>query len=126
MDCGASGGPGEHGVEVAEILLELAELARIDTWSRVFDTEGQLRLLLLLLTFEDLASSGDGVALVIEEGFYAEGHLDVAAAIEALAGAAFVRLELRKFALPEAEDVGRDLAEPGYLADAKVELVRDV
>ena len=81
---------------------------------------------MFLLAFEDLAGSGDGVALVIEEGFDAEGHLDVATAVEALAGAAFVGLELREFALPETEDVGWYLAQPGYLADAEVELVRDV
>ena len=78
------------------------------------------------LTFEDLASAGDGVALVVEEALDAQGHFDVAAAVETLAGAAFVRLELWEFALPETEDVGRDVAEFGDLADAEVELVRDV
>jgi hypothetical protein len=113
-------------VEVAEILLEFAELAGIDGWSVIIDTEGELRFLLFELTFEDLASTGDSVALVVEEGFDAEGHLDVATAVEALASAAFVGLELGELALPETEDVGGDLAQPGYLADAEVELVRDV
>jgi hypothetical protein len=62
------------------------------------------------LGFEGLASSGDGVALVVEEGFDAEGHFYVATAVEALAGASLIGLELREFALPEAQDVG------GYLA----------
>jgi hypothetical protein len=113
-------------VEVAEILLKLAELAGVGGWSGVVDTERKLGLLLLQLAFEDLAGSGDGVALVVEEGLDAEGHLDVSATVEALAGAAFVGLELGELALPEAEDIGGDLAQSGYLADAEVELVRDV
>jgi hypothetical protein len=126
VDGGARCRSGEQGVEVAEILLEFAELAGIDGWSVIIDTEGELRFLLFELTFEDLASTGDSVALVIEEGFDAECHLDVATTVEALAGTAFVGLELGELALPEAEDVGGDLAQPGYLADAEVELVRDV
>ena len=123
---GASGRPGEQSVEVAEVLLKFAELAGIDGWSVIVDTQSELGLLLFHLTFEDLAGSRNGVALVVEEGFDAEGHLDIAAAVEALAGASFVGLELGELALPEAENVGGDLAQPGYLADAEVELVRDV
>jgi hypothetical protein len=78
------------------------------------------------LTFEDLAGSGDGVALVVEEALDAEGHFDVAATVETLAGAAFVGLELRELALPETEDVGGNVAELGDFADAEVELIRDV
>ena len=74
---------------------------------------------------EDLAGAGDGVALVVEEALDAEGHLDVALAVEALAGAALVGLELGEFGLPEAEDVGGNIAELGYIANAEVELVRD-
>ena len=74
---------------------------------------------------EDLAGAGDGVALVVEQALDAEGHFDVALAVEALAGAAFVGLELGELGLPEAEDVGGDVAELGYIADTEVELVRD-
>jgi hypothetical protein len=77
------------------------------------------------LGFEDLAGSGDGVALVVEEGLDAEDHFDVATTVEALAGAAFVGLELREFALPEAKNVGGEIAEFGDFADAEVELIRD-
>jgi hypothetical protein len=76
--------------------------------------------------FEDLTGTGDGVALVVKEALDTEGHFDVAAAIETLASAAFVRLELREFALPEAEHIGGNVAEFSDLADAKVELVRDI
>jgi hypothetical protein len=37
-----------------------------------------------------------------------------------------VGFELGKLALPEAKDVGGDVAELGYFAYAEVELVRDV
>lgn len=76
--------------------------------------------------FEDLPGSGNGVALVVEKTFDAHGHLDIAAAIETLSGAAFVGFELRELALPEAKDVGGNVAEFGNFADAEVELVRDV
>ena len=88
--------------------------------------ESELRIFLFQFGFEDLPGAGDGVALVVEEGLDAQGHFDVAAAIEALACAAFVGLKLREFALPEAQDVGWNFAEPGDFADAEVELVRDV
>ncbi len=48
-----------------------------------------------------------------------EGHLDVAFAIEALAGSTLVRLELRELALPEAQDVGGDITEFSDFADAE-------
>ena len=126
MNGGARWRLGEQGVQVAEILVQFLELARIDAGAWAFDGQGQLRLSMFELTFEDLTGARDGVALVVEEALDAQGHFDVAAAVEALAGAAFVRLELRKFALPEAENVGRDVAELGDFADAEVELVRDV
>jgi hypothetical protein len=85
-----------------------------------------LRLPLFELALEDLSGAGDGVALVVKKTLDPHGHLDVAAAVETLAGAAFVWFELGKFALPEAEDVGRNVAELSYFADAEVKLVRDV
>lgn len=78
------------------------------------------------LGFEYLTGSGNGVALVVEKTFDAHGHLDIAAAIETLTGSALVGFELRKLALPEAQDVGGHVAEFGNFADAEVELVRDV
>jgi hypothetical protein len=78
------------------------------------------------LALENLAGSGDGVSLVVEEALDAQSHFDVAAAVETLAGATFVRFELRELTLPETENVGGDVAEFSDLADAEVELVRDV
>ena len=40
-----------------------------------------------------------------------EDGLDIATAVEALAGSAFMRLELGKLALPEAQNIGGDIAE---------------
>jgi hypothetical protein len=106
MDGGASGRLREHRVEVAKIFLQFAELLGGSAGCGLVDIERELRLLVAKFGFEDLSGAGNGVALVIEEGLDAEDHLDIAAAIETLAGAAFVGLELGKFTLPEAKDVG--------------------
>jgi hypothetical protein len=124
MNCSAGGdGTGEHGEELAEVFLEFFELLVGGGDRTLGHGEGELRGVVLHLALDGLAGAGDGVALVVEEGFYAEGGFDVAAAVEALAGAAFVGFELGEFALPEAEDVGGNVAETGYFADAEVELV---
>jgi hypothetical protein len=126
MNGGAGGRLGEQGVQIAQLLLQFAELAEVDGRGSIVDGEGELGLFLLQFRFEDLAGAWDGVALVVEKGFDTEGHFDVAAPVEALAGAAFVRLELGELALPETEDVGGNLAEFRHFADTEVELVRDV
>jgi len=74
---------------------------------------------------EGLAGAGDGIALVVQQALDAEGHLDVALAVEALAGATFVGLKLGELSLPEAQDVGGDIAQLRYIANAEVELVRN-
>ena len=113
-------------MKVAKVLLKLSKMARVGVRGCVVDGECELRFFMPELGFKDLACAGDCVALVVEEAFDAQSHLDIATAIETLAGAAFVGFELREFALPEAQDVGRDVAEFRYFADAKVELVRNV
>jgi hypothetical protein len=85
-----------------------------------------LGFFLFQLSLEDLPSARDGVALIVEEGFDAKSHFDVALAIETLAGTAFMGLELGELALPEPQDVGWDVAEFGDFAYAEVEFVRDV
>ena len=126
MDGRAGGGLREQRVKIAQIFLQFAELPGIDVRRAVVDGEGELRLFLFELCLEDLAGAGNGVALVVEEALDAQRHFDVATAIEALTGAAFVGFELRKLALPETQDVGGDVAELGDFADAEVELVRNV
>jgi len=126
MDCRAGGGFGEKGVEIAKIFLEFAKLAGIDAWGYVVDGEGELGLFLLQLGLENLPGAGDGVALVVEEALDAQSHFNIAAAVETLAGAALVGFELRKLALPEAQDIGWNVAELGDFTDTEVKLVRDV
>ena len=116
----------EQGVKIVKFFLELAEQTGVDFGRRVVDGEGELRLLVPELGFEDLPCAWNGVALVVEEAFDTQGHLDVATTIKTLASAAFMRFELRKLAFPEAQDVGGDVAEFRDFADAEVELVRDV
>ena len=126
MDGRTGGRLREESVKIAKVLLEFSKLARVGVRGCVVDGECELGFLVLELGFEDLACAGDCVALVVEEALDSQGHLDVATAIETLAGAAFVRLELGEFALPEAEDVGRNVAESSDFADTEVEFVRDV
>ena len=116
----------EHVKYVAEVSLQLANALGVDVEACVENSEGKLRLAVAQLCLDGLACSWDRVSLVVEEAFDAERGFYIAAAVEALSGAAFVGLELGKFALPETEDVGWDVAQAGYFADAKVELVRDL
>src|SRR6202000_2015599 len=78
---GSSWRLGEQGVEVTEILVQFLEPARVDGRSSAFDGQGQLRLSMFELTFEDLTGAGDGVSLVVEEALDAESHFDVAATV---------------------------------------------
>jgi hypothetical protein len=126
VDCRACGRLREKGVKVAKIFLDFAELSRVDILRGVVDGESKLRFPLFQLGFEDLTCAWNSVALVVKEALDAQGHFNVAAAIETLAGAALVRFELGKLALPESQDVGWDIAEPGDFSDAKVELIRNV
>ena len=126
MHGGACGCFGEQGVEIAKIFLQFAKLPRIHASRGAFDGESQLRLVMPEFAFEDLTGTGDSVALVVEEALDTKGHFDVAAAIETLACAAFVRLELREFALPESENISGNVTEFSDFADAEVELVRDI
>jgi hypothetical protein len=116
-------GPGEEGGDGFELAAEGAELLGFGFGGGVAE-QGKLRLFLAELGLEHRARAGDGVALFLEQALDAEGHLNVAAAVEALAGATFVGAELRELALPKAQDVGGDFAEAGDFADAEVELVR--
>jgi hypothetical protein len=126
VDGRAAGRLREQGVQIAKVFLEFAKLARIDIERSGFDGKGKLRFLVSEFGLEDVACAGDRISLVVEEAFDPERHLDVATTVEPLASAAFVRLQLRKFTFPEAENIGWNIAKSGYFPDAKVELVRDV
>ncbi len=72
-----------------------------------------------------LTRARECVAFVVHEAFDLEGHLDIASAIEALAGSALAWLELRKLRFPEAQDVGLDFADTRDVANFEIETVRD-
>jgi hypothetical protein len=59
----------------------------------------------------------------VDQVFYLQGQLDVAAAVKALAGSALVGLELGKLRLPKAQDVGLELADAGDISNLEVETV---
>ena len=48
----------------------------------------------------------------MDEAFDLENLFDIAAAVEALAGSALVRLELGELGLPKAQDIGLEAADP--------------
>src|SRR5258708_32439517 len=108
------------------MFLEFAKLAGVGAWVAVVNGEGELWFFLLQLGLEHLPRAGNGVTLAVEEAFDAQRHLNIATAIETLAGAALVWFELRKLALPETQDVGRNVTESGDFTDAEVQLVRNV
>ena len=114
--------------QIAEVFLQASHPG---LWIRRLTLTGlhrqrKLRGLLALLGLDGLSRAGDGVSLVVEQRLDVEHGLDIAASVETLAGAAFMRLELWKLRLPEAQHVRGNIAEAGDLSDAEVELVRDI
>jgi hypothetical protein len=67
----------------------------------------------------------DGESLFVEQLLDAQHAFHIAAAVHALSGAAFYRLELGKFAFPEAQYIGRQPAQRGDFADAEIKFVGD-
>jgi hypothetical protein len=113
-------------VEIAKISLEFAKLTGVNPGGGVVNGEGELWFFVLQLRLEHLPGAGNGVTLAVEKAFDPQRHLNIATAIETLAGAALVGFQLRKFALPETQHVGWNVAESGDFTNAEVELVRDV
>jgi hypothetical protein len=74
---------------------------------------------------QGLAGAGERVSLGVDQTFDLQGQLDVAAAVKALAGPAFVGLELGKLRLPKAQDVGLELTDAGHISNLEVETVGD-
>src|SRR6266852_4377163 len=68
--------------------------------------------------------SRDGEALVIQQAFDPEDHVDVLLAIEAVPARALHRLQHRKFGLPVTQDEGLQIRQPADLADAIEPLLR--
>jgi len=70
-----------------------------------------------------LTRAGDSEAFFVKKSLDAEHGFEVLTAVHALPGAAFNRLQLRKFGFPEAKNVGGKAAELRDFADAEVEFV---
>ena len=74
---------------------------------------------------EGVACARESVAFAVDEALDLESHLDIAPAVEALTGAAFVGLELGKLRLPEAENVGFKAADACNVANLEIEAIGD-
>src|SRR5260370_36092565 len=64
------------------------------------------------------ARSSDGEALVIQQAFDPEDHVDVLLAIQAVPAWTLHRLQHRKFGLPVTQDEGLQIRQPTDFADA--------
>src|SRR5580704_11604667 len=112
---------GEQGENFAQALANVLDLGGGVRWKR----DRGLRFVGFVFGAQLLAGAGDGESLFVEKLLDAENALDVALAVQALAGAAFDRFDLRKFGLPEAQHVGGQVAEGGDFADAEIKFVGD-
>jgi len=72
-----------------------------------------------------LSCAGERITLGVDEALDFQNHLDVAAAIEALAGSALIGFELGKLRLPKAQDVCLKAADACDIADFEIETVGD-
>ena len=72
-----------------------------------------------------LTRAGERVALIVDQILDLQNKLNIFAAIEALSGAAFFRVELGKLCLPKAQDIGFDTADTRHIANLEVKAVGD-
>jgi hypothetical protein len=131
-------GRGEHSDDLAEFCTSVADhggdgiAARIGSIGRKRQAGlgGAFVIVLRGLStaadlIEDLAGAGDGVSLGVDEALDLKNEFDFATAIETLAGAALVGLELGELGFPKAKDVGFEFADAGDVANFEVETVGD-
>jgi hypothetical protein len=85
--------------------------------------KGRLRLISFHFGSQMLARASNREAFLIEQLFDVQNVFDVLAAIHALSGAAFHRLELGEFCLPESQNVRGQVAKAGNFADAEIKFV---
>src|SRR5262249_2314825 len=85
-----------------------------------------LRSLRCLCASQILASAGYREASLIEKALNLKDHFDVAFAVDAMSGFAFLRSEVRKLRFPEAKDVRLESGEFTHFADLEEELVRNL
>ena len=72
-----------------------------------------------------LTRTGDGKSFLVEQLLDAQNALDILAAIHALTRTALHRLELGKLSFPEAQNVGRQVAQARNFSNAEIELFRN-
>ena len=84
-----------------------------------------LRTPAVLHLLQRLPRARQGIAFTVYQPLDFENQLHIAAAIEPLAGSAFVGLQLRKLGLPEAQHIRFQPADTGYIANLEIEAVGD-
>jgi len=78
-----------------------------------------------MAVLESLASAGERVALGVNQPLDFKDQLDFTAAVEALAGAAFIWLELGELRLPESEHIRFQAADTGNIPNLEIEAIGD-
>ena len=86
---------------------------------------GYLGATAAMALFQNLAGARKRIALSVDQLLDIQGQLNVAAAVEPLARAAFVGLELGKLRLPETQNIGFDATDASHVPNLEVEAVGD-
>jgi hypothetical protein len=89
------------------------------------EREGGLFLVPLDLCPKVLACAGNGETFFVKKFLNAQNTFYVFVTVHSLPRAAFDRLELGEFSFPEAQNIGRQAAETGDLADPKIKFLWD-
>jgi len=120
-------GRSEQADDLAEFSARRADHGRgfVEPFGRLAGREREARLVGAAHSAQSLTRAGKRVAFAMDEAFDFESHLDIATAIEALAGSTFSGSELRKLRFPETQDVGLDLTDARDVADFEIETVGD-
>jgi len=112
---------GKHAENLAEALADVLDLWRGAGW----EGDCGLRLVGFVFRAQLLAGAGDSESLLVEQLLDAEHAFDVALAVHALSRAALDWLQLRKFGLPETQDIRGQVAQGSHFADAEIKFVGD-
>jgi hypothetical protein len=117
----SSGAGRKHGKDVAQTLSDVFQVRRGT------DRERQRTLFFVAFYFfaQLLAGAGNGESFLVKQPLDMQHVFNVFAAIHSLPGTAFNRLQLRKFRLPKAQNVGWKPTEAGYFANPEIQSVRN-
>src|ERR1700721_176067 len=78
-----------------------------------------------MVVLESLASAGERVAFGVNEALDFKDQLDFTTAVKALAGAAFIGLEVGELGLPESEHIRFQAADTGNVPNLEIEAIGD-